>query len=145
MSNLLNSAVYCWYQDVQDTTNIETLQTEDETVIERYITEAQNIIDDYIIEYGEMYDNTQINIFPIKDSDGVELMPNDIKIATVYIVEKLFLIWSPTSIEAWSVKEEKVWDHTVKYETWWVDEFLIPEKAKNILDRYRRTFYKQDI
>ena len=149
MTNLLaTTPVYVTAQDVKDTTNVTDLKTELDADINRRINEAQQIVDDYIIHFWEKYDEDQANIFPIKDDNWSSLIPNDIKVATIYVVESVYLTWAPTTGASswWDIKSEKVWDHTITYTEWtsWSVE-LMSEKAKQILDNYKQVFYNVKI
>lgn len=145
MANLLSNAIYVTSADVKQTTNIVWLNSESIGNIEKYITEAQIIIDSYILVYWSKFDSTQDEVFPICDTDWTALIPNDIKIATIYIVEDIFLNGVP-NVASWDeVIEEKVGDHTVKYSEKSDNIKFIPEKAQNILNRYKTIFFKHSL
>ena len=140
MANLLSNPVYVTKTDIKDTTNISELKWDNN--IDRYITEAQYIIDSYILTFWSKFDIEQKEIFPIKDYDWTSVIPDDIKLATIYIVEDIFLSWIPT-VASWNdIVSEKVGDHSVSYSKDTKSELYIPEKAKNILDQYRTIFFK---
>lgn len=90
MANLLDNPVYVTEQDVFDTTERDDLQNETSDIINKLIVKAQYVIDGYLNSYGEPFEETQQFIFPIKDEDGNESIPQGIKIATVYIIENLY-------------------------------------------------------
>lgn len=91
MANLLSNPVYITAQDIDDTSKDADLIALSVADKEQLITQAQYIIDDYIECYGIKFDGSQEFIFPTQDSDGnVEPIPNDIKVATLYLVEDLF-------------------------------------------------------
>ena len=145
MANLLSNPIYVTSADVKETTNIVWLTSESIGNIEKYITEAQMIIDSYILVYWSKFNTTQTEIFPICDSDWNSLMPNDIKIATVYIVEDIYLSWIP-NVASWEeIVEEKTGDHSWKFSENNKAIKFIPEKAKNILDRYKTIFFKHTL
>jgi len=147
--NLLNNPVYITATELIDSTlNIE-LKALDTATIEQYITEAQMIIDSYIWCYWTPYEDTQQYIFPI-NNDWVAYIPNDIKIACVYIVEDIFVTWPATSSSEWRIKSETTGDHSWSYDYAGVENkssslAFIPDKAMKILSRYKRLFYKQVI
>ena len=144
MANLLSNAIYVTSTDVKETTNIVALAESSDSNIDRYISEAQMIIDSYILVYWCKFDIEQNEIFPI-DDDWVALIPDDIKIATIYIVEDIYLSWVPTLASWEEVIEEKVGDHSVKFSENNKAIKFIPEKAKNILDRYKTIFFKHTL
>lgn len=78
--------VYLSYDEAKDSTNITELKTVAKSKIERYILEAQRMIDNFIGSYGEAVSEDQKTIFPTVD----DAIPQDIKEATLYIVEALY-------------------------------------------------------
>ena len=93
MTNLFNETpIYITVADVRDSTNIDGLKTESDTRLTRYIIEAQGAVDNYILNNTyDKYDSEQKYMFPIS-IDLVETMPEDVKIATLYIVERIYSI-----------------------------------------------------
>lgn len=142
MTNLINNAIYVTIDDVKDTTDISGLASESDSNITRFITEAQSIIDSYIEYFWTKYVSTQEFIFPIYNDDGESEIPNDIKIATVYIVEDIYLTWVPDVASGNDIKREKVGDHEVEYLDTNDNIKFIPEKAKVLLDAYVNNFNK---
>ena len=89
MANLLANPVYITAQDVRDTTTNPLLIALTDAEIEALITKAQYVIDNYIRCYGTPFVDGQEFIFPV-DVDGVSTIPDDIQLATFYMVEYLF-------------------------------------------------------
>lgn len=139
---LLTDPVYISVLDVKESTSVPELSAATDDEVTRYINEAQTIIDSDIVSYGYKTVSTQENIFP---ANWETTIPSDISIATLYVVEALFLQWPPTSWSTqWQIIEETVDDHRIKYSTgseW--DYDMIPEKAQNILANYKNMFVKQ--
>ena len=146
MTNLLNDPVYIDWQDVLDTTTITSLITEltsDINYADWMITQAQRIIDNYIGWFPTPFDEDQTYIFPI-DKDWLAEIPTDIKLATVYIVEYLYLNgWTSASTTTTNVKSEKNLWRTVTYKdsSWAVETDSIPIKALNILNKYKGNLF----
>lgn len=95
MTNLFNTPVYTTGQDVNDTTDIAALQAlfaSDPGAVDALITKAQYAIDAYLqcIE-GDPFVEGQPFLYPI-DDDGSSLIPDEIAIATVMVVENIFLL-----------------------------------------------------
>ena len=141
MANLFDDIVYVSIQDVKDTSNLEEIQNKSNKELTRYITEAQYIIDNYIWRYETKLDENQTFIFPIEDSGWI--IPTEISLATIYIVEDLVLTWEPVNID-WKIVKESTWDHSVEYNISNTNT-NIPDKAKTILNKYREIFFKQVI
>ena len=143
MANLLNELVYITLTDCKETS--ATLSTVADAVLTQIITESQYTIDNYIWSYGEKVVSTQSFIFPTV----IDSVPSDIKLATVWITEQLYLQGS----SLWSIKGEKVIEESnmsrsVKYSD--KESYLssiksvnIPKKALNVLDKYKSNFIWQ--
>lgn len=141
MANLLTDVVYTNATDVKDTTDVVALQSESDATVNKLIVEAQYVIDKYIGSYGIKFDSTQNFIFPINVSD-VSTLPSDISLATVFVVEQLYLEWATTFSWEYDVIEEKSWPDSVKF--WWSkSQKYITDKVKAILNKYASSFVKQ--
>jgi len=147
MTNLLDSPVYTSWQDVLDTTTITGLITEltaDINYADWLITQAQRIIDDYIWRYGVPFVDWQQFVFPI-DVDWVSIIPEDIQLTTIYIVEYLYQNgW--TSGGSWSasnIKSEKNLWRSITYKdgSWSTISNNIPLKALSLLDKYKGNLF----
>lgn len=143
MTNLLNNVVYTTATDVKDTTSIVALQSLSDTVINKLIVEAQYIIDNYIGSYGIKFDKTQEFIFPINISD-VSTLPSDVSLATVFLVEQLYLEWSTTFSWEYDIKMEKSWPDSIEYFDMKYTKYFT-DKIKSILRKYKSSFIKQVI
>ena len=157
MANLfLREPTYISVQDYRDSTakDVSWLVDDDIKVL---IAKAEDLIDDYIhINIYPKFDSEQDLLFPI-DDDGVSVIPQDIKQATVYSCDQLFvngdlISGATSSVWGWAVIEEKTWDRTVKYSewssetTWDTNKFLwLPVEAVNILDRYKKLFFRSKL
>lgn len=146
MASLLATPIYISAQDVRDTTTNAALAALTDAEIEALITQAQYIIENYIRCYGTKFVEWQEFIFPI-DVDGVSTIPDDIKLATFYIVERLFALWTITASAGGNVIEERRTEHTVKYSDNSSSDIenLIPYWALQILNNYASRFIKQSI
>ena len=142
MASLLANPVYITAQDVRDTTGNAALIALTDAQIEALITQAQYIIDNYIRCYGTPFVEWQEFIFPI-DVDGVSTIPDDIMLATFYIVENLFVVWPQYKTR--TVIEEKTGKRTIKFSSDWSDVIPIPGIAQQILDQYASRFIKQSL
>lgn len=71
----------------------------------------------------------------------------DIKIATLYVVEQLFENADNIAMQTDSVKSESTGDRSVTYENNSDDNIVIwiPDVSKLILSQYRKIFYRQVI
>lgn len=143
MANLLASPVYISNQDVIDSSSVSGIGA-DTSLIDKLIVQSQYIIDDYIRSYGEPYVDGQAFVFPVEDSQGNSLIPDDIKVATLYIVEYLYQRQDiyQNSIDT-RVSSESVLSHSVSYDTKGLDveDILLPDTAKTILNRYRLNIF----
>jgi len=153
MANLLSDLVYVDLDDVKDTSEIIVDGTPSDAVLTKLVTNAQYIIDEYIIAYWEPFSETQDFIFPIENEDSESEIPTDIKLATIRIVEYLYLkgTENEASLKGKEVNQEKNLGRSVVYSenTGWynksVETIQIPKKALNVLDKYRQTFIWQKI
>lgn len=135
------SPTYLSATDVKDTTTDANLILQTNAFIERLIFEAERIVDNFIGAYGIKKVDTQLTIFPTRD----DWLPQEIKEATFYLVEALF-VYGNQIVNMWNqVVGETVWDHSVKYSEQEkidsIDDF-IPLKAKKILQMYGGQFYQ---
>jgi hypothetical protein len=90
MANLLLNPVYVTDpQDIRDTTDDAALIALSDDAINKLITESQYFIDAYIICFGVPFVEDQEFIFPVNVED-IETLPEGIKVATFYVVERLF-------------------------------------------------------
>jgi len=146
MNNLfIEDPIYITIQDLKDSTNKTWIASLTDNQIKRLIYEAQFAIDDYILHYWTKYSESQSFIFPTQDEDwNIEVIPNDIKIATVYVCEQIFESWDTVSSTYWEVTEEVAGDRRIKYTSWTRNVLkTIPDKAKIYLEPYRNIFYRQ--
>lgn len=155
MANLfVQDPVYITIDEIKDTSSKAWLITLSDDELKVLITKAQQLVDNYIISYGEKYNEDQAYIFPTKDSNENGLLPNDITVATFYIIEQLYesgdLISGAVSTTSWwAITNEKVWDRSVSYSSDTTTttnnhlKFLwIPPEAESILKKYRNIFIK---
>ena len=137
MANLLLNPVYITRDDVRDTTDNAALIALSDDAIDMLITQAQYLIDAYLICYGVPFDETQEFIFPI-DVDGVATIPDKLKIAAFYVVEKLFSLDSISGSSTGAIIEEKILSRTVKYKDVSSSEIdnYIPLAAQELLNDF---------
>lgn len=150
MPNLFNDPVYTTAADVIASTNIAALQALPAGDIEELITRAQDAIDAYLqCIMDEPFVDPQNWLYPIADPTDTSLpfIPLDIQKVTVYVVENLFLLWTPTaaSVTGGQITSEKQWPRSVTY---WeannaFDGNLIPVNAQVILDKYKIYSFRQ--
>lgn len=143
MANLLSNVVYTNATDVKDTTTITALQSELDETVDTLIVQAQYIIDDYIGSYWIKFVSTQEFIFPV-NVDDVSTIPSDISLATVFVVEQIYLQWDVEFEWEYDVIEEKSWPDSVKY-TGKDSTLYLTNKTKAILRKYMSSFIKQVI
>ena len=144
MANLLLNAVYTTPVNIRDTTTDANIQALTDDEINVLITQAQYIIDAYIICFGVPFVENQEFVFPV-NVDDVETLPTDIEVATFYVVERLFSLWSLSGTSNGSILEESILSRTVKYKYVSSSEFdnYIPEIAQQILYHYK--FISSDV
>lgn len=136
---------YLTANEIKSSTNIAELKSKSESQLNRLILEAQRIIDNFIWSFGTKLDSNQKTIFPTLD-DWV--IPQDIKEATLYIVEALSMYWDKMNTIWNQIVAETVWDHNIKYsESEKIDSIndLIPLKALDILKQYWSQFFWQTL
>lgn len=145
MANLLWTITYVTLQDAKDTST--TLNPLDDSVVTRALSEAEIAIDNYIWSYWVKEDEEQDRIFPT-ESDGI---PDEIKLATIWIAEQISLEWSSLWTLRWDkVVSESNLSRSIAYSdkqsyTDYVNTLQIPKKAQKILDKYRNNFISQVI
>ena len=145
MANLLWTITYVTLQDAKDTST--TLNPLDDSVVTRALSEAEIAIDNYIWSYWVKEDEEQDRIFPT-ESDGI---PDEIKLATIWIAEQISLEWSSLWTLRWDkVVSESNLSRSIAYsdkQTYsdYVNTLQIPKKAQKILDKYRNNFISQVI
>ena len=143
--------VYLTCEEVKSSTNIAELKTKSTSQVNRLILESQRIVDNFIGSFGEKLVDTQTTIFPNED-DWTESfqswIPQDIKEATLYIVEALSVYGDSMNTAGSQVVSETVGDHSVKYseaEKIKSVNDLIPLKASTILKQYGSQFFGQSL
>lgn len=146
MTNLfIQEPIYISLEDLTDSTVKDEIKTLSDNDKKKLIYESQKIIDAYIVSYWEKFEESQEFLFPIMDWDN-PLIPNDIKISTVYVCEKIYEVWDNISNESniWNVRKEVAWDYSIEYftKTYWNVNEIIPDKAKYLLDKYKSSFIK---
>ena len=147
MTNLLDDPIYVTWQDVLDTTTIAgliALLTWTPTAADGWITQAQRIIDNYIGRYGTPFDEDQTFVFPVEDDDGASLIPIDIQLATIQIVEMLYLQGDTTlsSLSTQKVKSEKnIWRSVTYEDSATTETIQVPQKTQNILNNYKGNLF----
>lgn len=106
--------------------------TDDEIKI--LIVRSEKVINNYI---GYTIDITTA------ETDTIQ----DIKIATLYVVEQIFENGDNIAMQTDSVKSESTGDRSVTYENNSDDNIVIwiPDVSKLILSQYRKIFYRQVI
>jgi len=144
MTNItLQTPVYVTIDDVRDTSKKTSLIAESDDTISELIYRSQIVIDRYIGAYGTPFVSTQDWIFPV-DVDWVSTIPDELKLATIWVVEKLYVNGDTITgwTAGWAVVEERLWESKIKYSEGTVTTSEeIPDIAKKILRKYRRTFY----
>lgn len=136
--------VYLTSSEVKESTNIAELKTKSTLQVNRLILEAQRIVDNFIGSFGDELVEWQTTIFPTVD----DWIPQDIKEATLYIVEALSVYGDSMNTAGSQIVSESVGDHSVKYseaEPIKSVNDLIPFKAKSILEQYWSSFFKQSL
>lgn len=136
MANIFASQTinYITIEDVKDSTVKTELATLTDEEIKILIVKAEKNINDYI---GYTIDTTTAT------NDTIQ----DIKIATLYVVEQLFENADNIAMQTDSVKSESTGDRSVTYENNSDDNIVIwiPDVSKLILSQYRKIFYRQVI
>lgn len=144
MANLYPTPIYTNATDVRDTSTVDFSAVSDGE-IDALIVQSQYIIDSYILCYWEKAVVDQSFIFPVLDTDWVTpIIPLDIQLASVAIVEQLFLEWWVTFEPEFEVLEEKSWPDSVKY-GWTKTQKYITDKVKLYLEKYTVVFIKQGL
>lgn len=142
---------YLTADEVKASTNISELKTKSTLQVNRLILEAQRVVDNFIGSFWTKLDSTQKTIFPNLDdwTESFEAgIPQDIKEATLYIVEALSVYGNQMNTAGNQVVQETVGDHTVKYseaESVKSINDLIPLKASDILKQYWSQFLWQTL
>lgn len=142
---------YLTSAEVKASTNMAELKVKSESQVNRLILEAQRIVDNFIGSFGDKLVETQKTIFPCFDdwSESFEAgIPQDIKEATLYIVETLSVYGDSMNTAGSQVVSETVGDHSVKYseaEKIKSVNDLIPLKASTILKQYGSQFFGQTL
>ena len=153
MTNLfLREPTYITVTEIKDSTSNSDLQNLSDDEIKILISKAEDTIDNYIWSYWVPFEEDQTLIFPI-DLEWIALMPQDVKIATFYTVEQLFANWDmieSAKTKGWDIIEEKVWDRTVKYSEWWLNDnaavqLWLPLQAIYLLKNYKQIFYRNKL
>lgn len=82
--------VYITVDEVKDSTSKSSLKALTDTQIKSLIYKAQLAVDGYIGKYPKYMKFAEANtwLFPI-NLNGVETMPNEIKIAALFIIEQM--------------------------------------------------------
>jgi len=139
--------VYLSVNEVKNSSKKAWLIALSDSLIKELIYKAELIIDRFIQSYWTPFVETQPFIFPV-NVDDVSFLPNDLKIATLYIVENLYEAWDTITWNTdwtWNITQESAWDYLVKYQE--VKNInlnieKIPKEAKAILRKYRKIFLK---
>lgn len=110
MANIFaKDPVYISLQDVKDSTSkpsLAALVDSDPDDVKELIYKAQLAIDAYINPYPKYSAYGDTRLFPIS-VDNESVMPDDIKIATLYMVEQLYVNGDTITGETRTVKSEK--------------------------------------
>jgi hypothetical protein len=139
--------VYLSVAEVKATSKKAWLVASSDNAIKELIYKAELTVDRYIQSYWTKYVSTQPFIFPALVND-VSFLPNDLKIATLYIVENLYEAWDTITWDTkwtWNLTQESAWDYLVKYQevkNTNLNIEKIPQEAKAILKKYRKIFLK---
>lgn len=141
MANIFDKDIYyISVQDIKDSTNKTDLSALTDEEIKTLIVKAETSVDNYL--WYSFWENI------VNENEQTQ---NDIRLATFYIVEQIFVnndLIKKVNIN-WVVSSESSWDRSVSFETWtqkndlkvlWVNEF-----AKKLLDKYKKIFFKQVI
>lgn len=132
MANIFDIDIkYITEQEVKDTTKNSSLSSLADADVKVLIGEAESIIDDYTWITPDL---------------TVEEVAFDFKQATFYTVEMIFANQnSQYSNIQQDILEEKLWPRSVKFRD--VNNTLkkinLNDKARFILDKYKKRFYKQ--
>lgn len=145
MTNLLNELVYISLGDARDTSDIFTSTVPSDATLTKLITQAQILIDTYIGYYDEPAVEWQSFIFPITWETEI---PDDIKIATVWVTEQLYTLG--TSIDKDKITSESNMSRRIDFSDKqsynnYMESIWIPKRALNILNKYKNSFIWQVI
>lgn len=145
MTNLLSTITYATIVDARETSAI--LRPIGQSELTTFLAEAELVVDNYIGFYWVKADEAQLRIFPVEDEE----IPDDIKIATIWIAEQISLEWSWLGTLRWDkIVSEGNMSRSVSFSDKqthkeFVDTVQIPKKALRILDRYKTSFISQVI
>ena len=118
----------------------------DEETWTPFALEAEMIIDEYVGSVPSYAPDTQTRKFPIENSDGDSEMPDDIKMAHIYITADLYLkgdqtaftgTQGPTTQESWNDSGYSKSNATLKGAGAESVSMMIPPLAKLLLKKYR--------
>lgn len=134
MSIFTTSTRYLSVSEVKTSSTNTWLLALTDTQIQDLIVKAELEVDSYI--------NYRFTEFATLET----IEQQEIKIATLYIVENLFNLWSSIiTLVTWLVSSETTWDRSWTY----ADNALsskvitlsIPNAAKSLLNKYKNEFY----
>jgi len=136
MANIFTSQSisYITIDEVRESTLKGDLIGLDDDGIKTLIVKSEKLVNDYLWYKVDVASS---------DNDTIQ----DIKVATLYIVEQIFENWDSISMQTDSVVSESTGDRSVTYESNKDDSIIlwIPKNAITILGQYRKNFYRQVI
>lgn len=129
---LTQNISYITTQEVKDSTVKPGIIALTDDEIKILIVRAEKSVNDYI--------RYSIDITAV-DWETIQ----DIKIATLYIIEQLFENGDNIATQTGAVKSESTWDRNISYENNQYSNVIvwIPDTSKLILSQYRKMFYRQ--
>lgn len=153
MANILTGdAIYVSVQDVRDTVTNPAILALTDAAIQSLIYQSQLTIDTYLKHtYWCKSECDQEFLFPIKSTDcdwlETELIPKDISIATIYVLEYIFDNWQDMSAWWKDITQEKTWPHSVTFgkSERASDGLSMPQVAIALLRKWKNTFYRQEV
>jgi len=92
MTNIFTQdPIYITVASVRDSTQKPAIISLSDDAIKKLIYQAQLEVDNYIeTPKFAQYDEEQDWLFPIFDKDEASIIPNDVKVATLYTIEQIY-------------------------------------------------------
>lgn len=134
---------YLEWADFKDLTNVSALSTILEPAYNLLSQRAELLLDSYVGRQ-EKYDPDQTRVFPRSediDTSGNSVIPEQVQMAMVRIVEAIYKDGETKSPDQNSMKGEKIGDYSYNRDSSASQNNgldLIPPEAKNLLQDFRR-------
>ena len=148
-SIFLKDPVYITVEEVKSSSsnsNLLELSNDDVSVL---IYKAELEIDNYLqcISFPK-FEEDQDFLFPyLSPVDLSSVLPADITIACLYVVEQLVVNWDTIVLQSnsWTVKKEITGDYQVEYDNSITNDLSvnISKEVRIILDKYKTLFFVQ--